>query len=233
MQLKRIVIIYVLIHLSTQVFAQSVQDKRETKFGFKLGYVNANVYGSQIDNYKDGDYEFNSRHGISAGLTLKQEIYNWIYSKVELNYFQKGAEIGESNFIYPPRPYFTYLNIPLILGAQIDLQPKGLQLGFEFGLANNLEIANDENLDEGLYYTIYPEYSKHIIEINYGVIFSYELDEKMSITFNLRRFRDLNYFFKRIDYFPSERSGSMEREFWVAEMKHIGFNFNFGINYKI
>jgi hypothetical protein len=229
--------------LATNVFSglnaqtKEVNEAKETQVGIqigpKIGYVNSTVYGSQVDIYSSGGYEFKRRNSLSIGIQAKTNILQWWYMKFELNLLQKGAEMGESNFVHPPKPYFTYFNIPVITGFRLLTIPNNLKIGLEVGVASNIELSNQENLDQGLYPTIYPSYDKHIIEVNYGLDVEFIITEKMSFSTNFRVFRDLDAFFERIDHFSPYATTDDEVEFRLTDMKHQGWNLNFTLNYTI
>lgn len=237
MKFNFVIIVYFILYSTTltaqdEVNSSSQQAWTSTQFGLKLGYVNSNVYGSQVDRYVRSSDNFNSRNGVSLGLQTKVSLLKWWYAKFEVNLIQKGAEMEESNFIYPPKPYFTYLNIPVITGLRIDVVPNVMRIGFEVGLASNIEISNQENLDKGLYPTIYPSYDKYLLDINYGLEFEFRLNEKISLSTGVRIFKDLDAFFQRIDHYQFDSSNEDQIEFNVSEMKHKGWGLNFGLNYS-
>jgi len=237
--MKQLILLSIFLSL---IYSLNAQDKTpgnstnqlpHTQIGCKIGYLHSTVYGSQVDSYSAFDGEFIPRKSISLGVQAKSTILRWWYLKFEINLLQKGAKMEESNFVYPPRPYFTYLNIPVITGLRLQLIPNTFSIGLEFGAASNIEISNQENLDQGLYPTIYPSYDKHIIELNYGLDFEFILNEKLSFSTNLRGFKDLDAFFQRIDHYNPYSGADEDIEFHVSEMKHKGLNLNFALNYTI
>ncbi len=221
------------LHAQTTDLSNTSKKWPNTQVGFKVGYVNSTVYGSQVDIYAKGGYDFKQRNSLSVGVQAKSNLLNWWYMKFELNLLQKGAEMGESNFIHPPKPYFTYLNIPVITGFRVEAIPDFVNIGLEVGVASNIELSNQENLDQGLYPTIYPSYDKHIVEFNYGVDIEFIINKQMSFSTNIRGFRDLDAFFERIDHYSIYQTSDEEIEFRLTDMKHRGWNLNFTLNYTI
>lgn len=120
--MKRLVTITLFLIFS-ESYAQNetktndVYESRPLQLGLKLGRVYNSFEGSEVEFQVDRKgAKIYGRKGIEVGAFTKIWMWKFLYTRLEVNYLQKGGSISGSSLRYPTILKTNYLNLPVLFG---------------------------------------------------------------------------------------------------------------------
>lgn len=219
----------ILTFLSFNLYSQEVLEqspkKNPLQVGFRIGMASSTLEGTQWDFKEKNDATLTKRQGLDIGVGLKIWMGNYVYTRIEFNYIQKGGIISGGGFIYDDHAYYNYINVPFILGISLIPRTEKVTLSIEGGAGLNILVSEDQNLKQGLHPDHKFNENSSIPSYNLGANFEYNINSKVSFFANYRYFKDLDFFFKRTLYWD-DGNGITTEDF---DLWNKGGSFTIGL----
>ncbi len=119
---------------TTSNFSKELFKKGKVTFGFKAGYTNGTLFGSEID-YIFADNKTDWLSGFHAGIVVNTQVNNYFWLKHELIFNQRGAGVIISDSfngsysskmktyyldLYPVSPTFDFKGLQIYAGPYLS-----------------------------------------------------------------------------------------------------------------
>lgn len=239
--MRKIPFLILFILINSRLFSQNYDSlisnryKPSNQIGFKIGYVQNTLEGTQVDFKLNSNANLEGRKGVEIGFNAKIWFNKFLYTRIELNYIQKGGSMRGGGFIYADEANINYLNLPAFIGISFIPNPSNIILSLEPGISYNLNVGSNENLREGLHPDNDIDEKEVIPSFNIGANLEFYINSNSSVFINYRYYKDLTYFFKRTYHWKTydNATNSYLPNSKVYDLWHEGSSITVGMFFKI